>query len=525
VRRTLLLGFAAVTAFFVWAGSALAGPPRAIELHSSSFNQPGANYAVASDDFNIDGASDLAISDQGHNAIVVRMSNFDGTFGAPTSYPLGSGNTPNGLRAADVNGDGLMDVVAALQSGRVAILLNDWSHIGTFDTPVVENLPTLGSATCANPTEVTVGDLNDDGKQDLAFACYASDYVLVLYNSGDGVTFAGYWIWFEADGPISIGIGDLNQDAHNDLVVADWFSNQVAVMMNNKHGVFPTVVDYSVPGTPNEIALGDFNEDGNVDVAVSKVNNGLSTLAGNGNGTLAPPVNIPTGHTTYWVYAGDMNGDGHLDLVSPENVTQKLDVHLGNGDGTFTAPQQFDISGHPGSEALGDFDWDGRPDVSTLSDNGDITTFMNNTAGGTWTSLGPQLNATVGKIISVGTWPSLINFPVLNPGQSSGGFDYTSTFVKTNDNAGYQLSIHRTPFSAGDIPLAINQNCFTSAINDLPSGYNQIPTTGSELNVNHRDGGSFPYFDFSCYFLKLGPVPFVNAGTHHAQLVWTATGF
>ncbi len=530
MRSKLLLAAAAGFALFVWAGPATAAPPRPVEFTSSSFNQPGGNYAQASDDFNFDGASDLAISDQAHDAIVVRLSQYDGSFGPATSYPLGAGNSPNGVRAADVNGDGLPDIVAVIgSSNKVAILLNKgYSNPGQFDAPVVENLPTLGSATCSDPTEVTVGDLNDDGTQDLAIACYASNYVLVLYNSGDGVTFAGYWIWYEATGPISIGIGDLNQDAHNDLVIANWYSNQVAVMLNNKHGVFPTVTDYSVPGTPNEIALGDFNEDGQVDVAVSKVNNGLSILPGVGNGTLGPATNIPTGHTTYWVYAADVNGDGHLDLVSPEYVTQKLDIHLGNGDGTFTAPQQLDVSGHPVSEAIGDFNWDGRPDVTTLSDNGDVTTFMNITHGGTWTSEGPTLNATVGKVISVATWPSAINFPVLYPGESSSGFDFTSTAVETNDNAGYSLTLHRTPFSAGDIPLSIEDLCgsYTDGkVMDIPnSSYTSIPTWW-ELPVSHNTGTNHPIFDYSCYWLKLGPVPYVNAGTHKAQLVWTALGF
>jgi hypothetical protein len=251
--------------------------------------------------------------------------------------------------------------------------------------------------------------------------------------------------------------------------------------------------------------------------------NGVSVLQGNGDGTLDPPTNLLTGHATFWVRAADLNGDGHQDIASPDNGAGVLDVWLGKGDGTFASAQTVATGPNPLSTDIGDFDWDGKPDASVVNGNGTMTTVMNITPGGDWTSTGPNINATIGKVISVGTWPTTINFPVLVPGEKASGL-FTSTVVKTNDNAGYQLSVHRTPFSGGDIPLGIQNWCF-GAIPDLTgASYTQVPTSG-ELNVSHRDGGLFPYYDYGCYGLELGPVPFVNAGTHHATLRWTAVGF
>jgi hypothetical protein len=286
VRKTLLTAVAAAFALVIWVGAASASPPRAAKFNANTYSEPAA-YTNAADDFNLDGASDLAVAAAGLDKIVVRMSNYDGTFGAPTSYSLGSGNQPYTVRAADLNNDYFPDIVATIgNTNKVAILMNKGfavSPFGQFDSPVILTLPTLGAATCNRPTEATIGDLNDDGIQDLAFACYQSDYILVWYGSGTGTTYADYWIQFNSDGPISVGIGDLNNDAHNDLVVANWFSKEVAVLMNNKKGVFPTVAKYSVPNQPNEIAISDFNEDGKPDVATSNVLDGVSVLLGNGN--------------------------------------------------------------------------------------------------------------------------------------------------------------------------------------------------------------------------------------------------
>ena len=172
---------------------------------------------------------------------------------------------------------------------------------------------------------------------------------------------------------------DLNGDGRLDL--AGPFQNSAAIMLNNGDGTFQPKVQYPVAGQTQDVAAGDFNSDGRVDLVVT-INTpqiSLSLLLGNGNGTFGAAINFPntSGFDSPDVIATDLNNDGWLDAVllhtiacftAPCVAAEVITVMLGNGNGTFqtrdlAAPQ------HMHAMAEGDFNRDGIRDLAIGSEN------------------------------------------------------------------------------------------------------------------------------------------------------------
>jgi archaellum component FlaF (FlaF/FlaG flagellin family) len=134
-----------------------------------------------------------------------------------------------------------------------------------------------------------------------------------------------------------------------------------------------------VDNAPWSLATGDFNHDGQMDVAVA-VDTGIAILLGKGNGTFRPAVVYPDAAVPSWVVVADLNHDGNLDVVVA-NQESSVSVLLGNGDGSFQPAKTFNISAMPNALAVGDFNGDKKPDlaiadppyISILLGNGDGT--------------------------------------------------------------------------------------------------------------------------------------------------------
>jgi len=176
----------------------------------------------------------------------------------------------------------------------------------------------------------------------------------------------------------SIAIGDVNGDGNLDMLTAgepyDYAFGEVGVLLGMGKGKFGSFATYYTGGTyPTSIALGDVNGDGHVDVVVANYEN-IAVLFGNGNGTFQEAQNFGSGANA--VAVADVNGDGKLDLlVATDN---SVEVRFGNGDGTFQAAQNYGTGGH--MIAVADVNGDGTLDmlvttdgVSVLLGNGDGT--------------------------------------------------------------------------------------------------------------------------------------------------------
>jgi VCBS repeat protein/FG-GAP repeat protein len=181
--------------------------------------------------------------------------------------------------------------------------------------------------------------------------------------------------------PVAVAVGDFNGDGKEDLAVANSGAGNVSILLGEGDGTFEAAANYSVGGTagsplfPTFVAVGDFNGDHKLDLAVANGGaNTVSILLGNGDGTFQAPSQYHAGAFAGYVAVADFNGDGKLDLLTFNNQgtgttgTNTISVLLGNGDGTFQQPliTSFQTNNLPmpsQSVALADFNGDGRLDV------------------------------------------------------------------------------------------------------------------------------------------------------------------
>jgi hypothetical protein len=218
---------------------------------------------------------------------------------------------------------------------------------------------------------LAVGDLNGDGKPDVAVTTFSSGYaVAVLLNEGDGTLAAPSHYYF-AGSAQGLVLADVDGNGRNDIVVASTSPPPyagVVVLLNQGGGAFSAPRTFSAGTQPSGIAAGDLNRDGRIDLAVvnndSEVAGGgnLSVLLNQGSGNFAPPVAYPAGEFLSAVAEADLNGDGQPDLAVVDS-SSNVSVMLNEGTGSFVGPLRYSAQ-HPSSGfALGDVTGDGRIDI------------------------------------------------------------------------------------------------------------------------------------------------------------------
>ena len=165
-------------------------------------------------------------------------------------------------------------------------------------------------------------------------------------------------LWFHALGPRDGSTGDVLEEGAAVLF---------APAVHYKSGLYPCCV-----------AVGDFNGDGKLDLAVANVqSHQVSVVLGQGDGTFGDPIPSSAGE---WfaksVTAGDFNGDGKLDLVVANQGSHTISVLLGKGDGTFHAPVQYAVGTGPVYVVAGDFNGDGKPDLAVATGSGNVSVLL-----------------------------------------------------------------------------------------------------------------------------------------------------
>jgi uncharacterized protein (DUF2141 family) len=335
-------------------------------------------FRSALGDVNGDGKLDLVTAGYTGNNLSVMLGNGDGTFGGAATISVGT--NPESVALADVNVDGKLDIVSGNEgTDNLTVLLGVGN--GTF---TVASSPAVGS----QPSFLVVGDLNGDGKLDIVVSNANSSNVTVLLGTGDGAfTAASGSPITVGSGPSGVALGDLNSDGKLDLVVSNSTSNNVTVLLGNGDGTFTVAVGSPLAVGPNPVSveLGDVNGDGKLDIMTpNNGSNNVTVSLGNGDGTFtqAPGSPVALGTTPAYAAVGDVNGDGKLDIATGNEGSHSVTVLLGNGDGTFTAatgsPFLMGGSFGPRGVVLGDLNGDGKLDfVGPNYVAGSVSVFLN----------------------------------------------------------------------------------------------------------------------------------------------------
>ncbi len=299
-----------------------------------------------------------------HNSVVGTAVLDPSTLGfnlIPATVQSAVGAFPYFAAAGDFNNDGKMDLVVSNGNSTVSVLLGHGD--GSFQSQMTYKSDPNGTAYA-----IAVGDFNGDGNADLVVTnsvAGSSDTVSILLGNGDGTfqTQQTYSVGFGAQG---VTVGDFNNDGNADLAVTNNRDNTMSVLLGNGDGTFQSQVTYAVGSQPSSLSTADFNGDGQADLVVSNLgDDNVSVLLGNGDGTFQPQVTYPTGNYPVGVAVGDFNGDGNADLAVGNGNDSTVSVLLGNGDGTFQSQATYATGNYPAGVAVGDFNGDGKADLAT----------------------------------------------------------------------------------------------------------------------------------------------------------------
>jgi K319-like protein/VCBS repeat protein/PKD domain-containing protein len=331
--------------------------------------------AVVTGDFNNDGKVDAATANFPGNSVSVMTGDGSGGFGAAQTVPSG-GTGPTALAVADLDGDHNLDLVVANQgSNNVTLLLGNGA--GGFGAPAA-------FATNDQPVAVAVGDLDGNTTPDIAVAPLFGR-AGVLYQTGSGA-FGPYTALAATDpgiNPTGVVVGDFDGSGGNDVAVSA-IASELRVYFDDGHGGFQRRV-VPMPAGAVDLAAGDFNNDGNLDlVAVDSVGGKAQVALGKGKvGAFDPPfmpaVTFAVGDTPVAVASGDVTADGNVDLVVANRFDDTISVLAGDGSGSFAAQLTFAAGDGPDRFALADVNADGALDVALPAANEDKLSVVLNT--------------------------------------------------------------------------------------------------------------------------------------------------
>ena len=340
-------------------------PPVTYPVSRASYTRYTGVFALG--DFNGDGKLDIA------TPRMVLMNQGAGKFDTPGAYHISDTTGGQVLVTTDLRRTGKHDLVLFDAIG-VGVLLDKGD--GTFEPVHYYGASVYGTTNSANVApKILIRDINQDGVPDVLIV--GGRGPVVLLGKGDG-TFSPSADYGNGENVSDLAVGDFNGDGKIDFITigtADY------IHLNKGDGTFPNLRSISGYYGSTAIVTEDLNHDGKLDAVIAN-NGSIIYLRGNGDGTFQEPINLYNGGGQITsLLSLDVDGDGKNDFVFSSsfgplyyNEHNTLNVMLGNGDGTFQAPQKLPLTYRylTGFSALvTDVDGDGRPDIVTSGQTAD----------------------------------------------------------------------------------------------------------------------------------------------------------
>jgi gliding motility-associated-like protein len=229
------------------------------------------------------------------------------------------------------------------------------------------------------PYELAKGDFNNDGKADLITANFTDDanqqFTLLLSNNSGSFTGGNFRNVGASTYMIDVAVGDFNKDGNLDAVGCSAQNNNFSLILGNGAGNFSSAINFNAGDQPRGIAVGDLNKDNDLDVIISHIGtpNDVYIFYGNGAGGFSAPATMTMAvNTGYDIAVADFNGDTNPDFAIVVASASSSTVQIWNGDGqsapTFTPGAS--ITGFANTTEIDARDLDNDGDMDILADPG-----------------------------------------------------------------------------------------------------------------------------------------------------------
>jgi hypothetical protein len=364
-----------------------------------------APFFISLGDLDGDGKADIAVANSGSNTVsVFRNTSSSGTVSFDTKVDFTTGAFPNSISLGDVDGDGKTDMAVTNYSGNTVSVFRNTSSSGSitassFSTKV--DFTTGGTL----PFSVSLGDLDGDGKADMVVSnssALTSNTVAVFRNTSTkgsitASSFAAKVDFATGSYARSVSLGDLDGDGKLDMAIVNFGGNTVSVLRNTSSvgsitaSSFAAKVDFATGLGPIAVSIGDLDGDGKKDIAVANYNiNSVSVLRNTGSSgsitasSFATKVDFTVGTFSYSVSLGDLDGDGKADMAVANYGSGNISILRNTStSGSITASSfatKVDLTAGTNaiSVSIGDLDGDGKPDLAVANGGSDNVSVIRN---------------------------------------------------------------------------------------------------------------------------------------------------
>jgi hypothetical protein len=351
--------------------------------------------AVVADDFNQDGAEDLAVLFQNtelefYGSFSILLGRGDGS--VETRQQLPDEGYPLAVAVADMDKDGVAEIITANRDAEEVVIL--------FRKGLEEQLRYKMDM---SPTSLALGDLNRDANVDIAVGGELngrSDSGLVLFL-GDGDGFVKRLQLLQTMSSVeAVAVADVNGDDSSDILSGYDLDRGAAVWLGNGDGTFQTRKPIIANNSAKDIGVGDLDSNGTLDLVISqKPLWEITVMIGNGDGTFQSKVVLNPGNRPEALALGDVDDDGHLDLVTANSFFGFAEgngaIYYGKGDGAFLTEQVLSTGLLPTDIVLADVSGDKLLDIVTANRNSNDISVIKN-----------QGNRTFQRDQRIGAWPA-----------------------------------------------------------------------------------------------------------------------
>jgi hypothetical protein len=315
---------------------------------------------------------------------------------------------------------------------------------------------TSNVTTGSSPLPIVSGDFNNDGYPDLAVANttgYSSSTMLIYINNGSGSFIQTSTLNTDA-WPWSIAAADFDNDGDIDLAVTGSKYATLTIYKNNGSGNFTNVAIINLSFAPNHVEAGDINGDGYIDlVTTNDVEDNITIFINTGTGIFSPSSTLSAGDSPNWVSIGDLDNDGNQDLVVVNKFSSNVSIYRNYGNGAFSLSLTLAAGTNAWTGTLLDINNDGLLDFAVCNNSSnDITVFKNM---GNW-------NFTNTGNIAVGTTP----IHIISGDFNCDGYQDLATANKNSNNISILLNngsggfLQSSTYISGNLPSTIAASDF-----------------------------------------------------------------